>query len=414
MRVKLFTAATMQEAMGQIKSELGIDAVILHTRRFRKGGFLGYWGKEMVEVTAAVDDAPKPAVVQPLAEPIVPRGVVKKYQSTSPFVSEDEIKENEDKNNAPEAMITRRTNEIEKEKMENLENKQKNQQEEKILQLQQEIDHMKSMLEKVSGEIPENTVATVTLLDALLENEVSEKVAQAMIDGILDEGVLKNKDLPEAVTYLADYFDQAIKPPVGIEINEGETKIVALIGATGVGKTTTIAKIAANFVLEKGFSVALITADTYRISAVEQLKTYSDIMGLPLEIVYSSAELKIAIDKHRDKQLILIDTAGRSQHNEFQIMELRDLLMAQADIEKYLVLSATTKYKDLVDLVKIFSICIPDKVLFTKVDETSSIGVIVNLLHQYPLTLSYLSNGQSVPDDLIVADSHKLAELILR
>lgn len=404
----------MQEAMGQVKSELGIDAVILHTRRFHKGGFLGYLGKEMVEVTAAVDDTPKPvAIKSTLAEPIVPRKVVKQYQSP-PLEIEDEMKKDADKRNASEEMIAKKMNKADKDKLEELEKKFESHQEEKIMQLQREIESMKTMLEKVIGEVPENKIETISLLDALLENEVSEKVAQAMVSGILDVGVLKNKDLPEAALHIADYFDQTIKPPAGIEISEGETKIVALIGATGVGKTTTIAKIAANFVLEKGCSVALITADTYRISAVEQLKTYSDIIGLPIEIVYSPVELKLAIDKHRDKQLILIDTAGRSQHNEFQLMELRDLLMAEPDIEKHLVLSATTKYKDLVDIVRRFAVCIPDKVLFTKVDETSSIGVVVNLLHQYPITLSYLTNGQSVPDDIIVADSHKLAELILR
>jgi flagellar biosynthesis protein FlhF len=205
-----------------------------------------------------------------------------------------------------------------------------------------------------------------------------------------------------------------LRPARGIDIGADQTKIVALIGATGVGKTTTIAKIAANFVLDKACSVALITADTYRISAVEQLKTYSDIIGVPLEIVYSPDELRLAIDKHRDKQLILIDTAGRSQHNEFQLEELKCLLAVVPDIEKHLVLSATTKYKDAVDILRKFSLCEPDKVLFTKVDETSTVGAIINLVHQYPITLSYITNGQSVPDDIVVADSKELAKLLLR
>jgi len=158
----------------------------------------------------------------------------------------------------------------------------------------------------------------------------------------------------------------------------------------------------------------LITADTYRISAVEQLKTYSDIIGLPLEIVYSPAELKAAIDKHSDKQLILIDTAGRSQHNEFQLNELRDFLAVDHSIEKHLVLSATTKYKDAVDIIRKFSLCVPDKILFTKTDETSSIGLILNIAQQYALHLSYLTNGQSVPDDIFPARSKSLAEMLLR
>ena len=147
---------------------------------------------------------------------------------------------------------------------------------------------------------------------------------------------------------------------------------------------------------------------------MEQLKTYSDIIGLPLEIVYSPPELKTAIEKHRDKQLILIDTAGRSQHNEFQLQELKEFLAVEPAIEKHLVLSATTKYKDAVDILRNFAVCAPDKILFTKTDETSSIGLILNLVYQYPITLSYLTNGQSVPDDIFPAKSDSLAEMLLR
>jgi flagellar biosynthesis protein FlhF len=133
-----------------------------------------------------------------------------------------------------------------------------------------------------------------------------------------------------------------------------------------------------------------------------------------LEIVYSPSELKDTIDKHKDKQLILIDTAGRSQHNEYQLMELHDLLAASSGIEKHLVLSATTKPRDVVDIIRKFSLCAPDRVIFTKTDETSSIGMVLNLLKQYPITLSYFTNGQSVPDDIFPALAKNLADLLLR
>ena len=191
-------------------------------------------------------------------------------------------------------------------------------------------------------------------------------------------------------------------------------RTVALIGATGVGKTTTLAKIAARFVLEKGVKAALITADTYRISAVEQLKTYSDIIGLPLEIVYTPQELKVALHKHRDKDLLLIDTAGRSQHNEYQMKELQEFLAVDKRIEKHLVMSATTKSRDAADILEKFSVCNPDRVIFTKTDETSSVGLILNLLRDKEIALSYLTNGQSVPDDIIPATPAQLAELLLR
>ena len=423
MKVKVFTASSMQEAMSQVKSQLGIDAVILHTRRFHKGGILGYMGKEMIEVTAAVEDKPlttsTPNLAPIIQESMVPQNIVKQYQNAGSKLpassilatNEANIEVNENAQNKNDV----------KQEVKNIaqakpieENEDLAEKDDKILKLQQELDSMKKMLEQVINAVPQNKVETMSLFDALTENEVDSKIAEEIVTNILDEAVLNNKDLPETVDFLADYFEQAMRPARGIDIGVEQTKIVALIGATGVGKTTTIAKIAANFVLDKACSVALITADTYRISAVEQLKTYSDIIGVPLEIVYSPDELRIAIDKHRDKQLILIDTAGRSQHNEFQLEELKCLLSVVPDIEKHLVLSATTKYKDAVDILRKFSLCEPDKVLFTKVDETSTVGAIINLVYQYPITLSYITNGQSVPDDIVVADSKELAKLLLR
>ena len=170
----------------------------------------------------------------------------------------------------------------------------------------------------------------------------------------------------------------------------------------------------AKFVLEMQVSTALITADTYRISAVEQLKTYSDILGLPLEIVYSSDALQQAIKKHSDKKLILIDTAGRSQYNDFQMKELCDLLSGDSDIEKHLVLSSTTKNRDAEEILAKFGPCQPERVIFTKTDETSSLGLLLNLLYKRKIALSYVTNGQSVPDDIIPASFGKLADMLLR
>ncbi len=422
MKVKVFTASSMQEAMSQVKSQLGIDAVILHTRRFHKGGILGYMGKEMIEVTAAVEDKPlvtaTPRLSPVSSEAMVPQNIVKQYQNAgsklpaSSILATSKVKDEVTENDLNKSEVKQEENTLQIKPIE--ENESSTEKDDKILKLQQELDNMKKMLEQVINAVPQNKVETMSLFDALTENEVDSKTVEEIVTNILDETVLNNKDLPETVDFLADYFEQALRPARGIDIGADQTKIVALIGATGVGKTTTIAKIAANFVLDKACSVALITADTYRISAVEQLKTYSDIIGVPLEIVYSPDELRFAIDKHRDKQLILIDTAGRSQHNEFQLEELKCLLAVVPDIEKHLVLSATTKYKDAVDILRKFSLCEPDKVLFTKVDETSTVGAIINLVHQYPITLSYITNGQSVPDDIVVADSKELAKLLLR
>ena len=189
---------------------------------------------------------------------------------------------------------------------------------------------------------------------------------------------------------------------------------VVTSGKGGVGKTTTLAKIAAHFVLEQNLKGALITADTYRISAVEQLKKYAEILGLPVEVVYSAADLKKAIARHRSKDFVLVDTAGRSQYNEFQMEELTSLLAAYARMEKHLVVSATTKEQDAVQIIERFAPCKPDCIIFTKMDETQTFGMVPNLLANRGLPLSFLSNGQSVPDDIIPATAERLAELLLR
>lgn len=440
MRIKVFKAPTLKEAMAQVKLELGIDAVILHTKRYRKGGFLGYKSKEIVEVTAAIEDPDKkvkrsvilPKAAEPTA-PVVPRNVLAQYKTAGtqqaivpepvklPILSEPAP--------VPESLTKQETVPVrpriikaDKQVMpefmpmpepQAMEEPAAAAQTEKIHQLEAELAQMKDMLTRVmSQDVPEEPV--VTLRQALKEQEVEEPILKDMVNRVTTGAILADKSSPEALEAMEKYLKKTIRINEGISLETGRAKVAALIGATGVGKTTTLAKIAARFVLEQGVSVALITADTYRISAVEQLKTYSDIIGLPLEIVYSAEELKKAIRKYRSKQLVLIDTAGRSQYNDYQMQELNELLSVDPSIEKHLVMSSTTKSRDAMDILERFSICNPDCVLFTKTDETSSIGIILNLLYKKKIALSYLTNGQSVPDDILPASAAKLAELLLR
>ena len=286
-------------------------------------------------------------------------------------------------------------------------------QRETIEALQNELEQMKAMLVQVVGKekTPEDEMS---LQQALKQQEVDSDIVDDVVLQLPAETVLADRDTPLALEGLTKYLSDNVQMADGLELKARKRKIAALLGPTGVGKTTTLAKIAAQCVLEKGVSTAFITADTYRISAVEQLKTYADILGLPIAIVYTPDELKEAIQKFRQKQLILIDTAGRSQHNRRQMAELKDFLAVNQNIEKYLVLSATTKNEDAKDIVDKFSVCKPDKVIFTKTDETKSLGIILNILRKKAMRLSYLTNGQSLPDDIVPAQAEKLAELFLR
>ncbi len=284
---------------------------------------------------------------------------------------------------------------------------------EKISALESEVAQLRELLKKAVEAEPA-VEGVVTLKEALLDQDISEQVLEEMIRCMPAGALSLDKDSPEALAAVTQYCKQLLRDPGLITLKAGKPRIVALVGTTGVGKTTTLAKIAAKFVLERGTEVALITADTYRISAVEQLKTYSDIIGLPLEIVYSPTELKSAIRKFRSKGLILIDTAGRNQHNDFQIQELVDLLAVDSAIEKHLVLSATTKERDAVDVMDRFAPVKPDRLLFTKTDETESIGTVVNLISSRRTRVSYFTNGQSVPDDIEAAGADMLARMLLK
>ncbi|BEU87180.1 hypothetical protein TAMA11512_06440 [Selenomonas sp. TAMA-11512] len=282
-----------------------------------------------------------------------------------------------------------------------------------IDRLTAELAQMKALLVEVANKEKEPG-EELSLQQTLRQQEVSESIIDDVIRSVTADCLLASRSSEEARRGLADYLEKNLIINEGLGIKARRRKIAALIGPTGVGKTTTLAKIAAQCVLEKGISAALITADTYRISAVEQLKTYSDILGLPIEIVYNAKELKDAIQKFRTKQLILIDTAGRSQYNRRQMQELKELLAVNPNIEKHLVISATTKEQDAKDIVEQFSACRPDKLIFTKTDETKSLGLLLNMTHQKPLGISFFTTGQSVPDDIVEADAGKLAELFLR
>lgn len=531
MLIKSFKAPTLKEAMANVKAELGVDAVILHTSKTKKGGILGFHSKEVVEVIAAVEDeASKPAPVVPVNEAVLqaaaearssraaareaagqqsygvpeadispisatlanftPRSAVNQYQTAGTMEAISQamaqntpsqtfgevlasVNQAQEAANEPvevdiaAAVAAEPVSEmmqpmqpvepapvaaeqvraaaepeparIEVAKAEEAAAKEEVQPEapaevseasvaddqpeeaapdesgkdEEIRDLQNQLEEMKAMLMEMSRNKGAGD-AVPTLQNAMQSQEVTEKIIQDMIAKLNGTEILAPSNSVKAANALEKYIRKAIRVANGITLYSNKPKVVALIGPTGVGKTTTLAKIAAKFVLEQGARVALITADTYRISAVEQLKTYSDILGLPLEIVYNPEALRKAIEKHKDKQLILIDTAGRSQYNEYQMKELSGLLSIDADIEKHLVMSATTKTSDGVELLENFSICQPDRVIFTKVDETGTHGIILNILHRRKVALSYITNGQSVPDDIEPASVERLAELLLR
>ncbi|NLY91242.1 MAG: flagellar biosynthesis protein FlhF [Firmicutes bacterium] len=338
MRVKRFVADTAQQAIARVKRDLGDDAIILHSRPYKEGGFLGLFAKKRYEVLAAVDNKETVRVMAP-------------------------------------------------DKGQKVDEKQR-----QLFRNEQAV--ILPELEKVKKELSEIRMAIAG---------VSQQVrTPASAESPSAEPAAEPRPAATPVTPSKKEWQEVLIQTCPIRLSSRPT-VVALVGPTGVGKTTTIAKLAANFALFEGKSVGLITIDTYRIAAVEQLKTYSEIINLPIEVVYTAADFKRALQNLANKQLILIDTAGRSQKNKQQIRELKHFFNGRPLNETHLVLSANTKLEDLLETADSFKELNVNRLIFTKLDETNSLSNVVEVAERLQIPLSYVTTGQSVPEDIEVA-----------
>lgn len=259
------------------------------------------------------------------------------------------------------------------------------------------------------------------LSDILLEQEVESEIAETLLQEV--ETMLAQSggtDSRQSRDALRQALEKFVRISGGIRLDDSSTgsgrslpTVIAMVGPTGVGKTTTIAKLAAFYHLEEHRKVALLSADTYRIGAPEQLRTYANILGIPMETVATPPALEQAMQKYRSYDLVFVDTPGRSPQNKVQIQELRSLLKVAAPTEVYLMVSSTTKPKDLWEISRGFHPLNPNRLVFTKLDETSSYGSILNFAYHLRLPLAYFTTGQTVPDDLETVTFDRLTQLLL-
>jgi flagellar biosynthesis protein FlhF len=248
----------------------------------------------------------------------------------------------------------------------------------------------------------------------MIESEVHEELARTLIERLrraATDAEMADADLLKARLVRIVQNDICVSGP--IQTAAGRRKLVALVGPTGVGKTTTIAKLAAQYRLKERLRVGLITVDTFRIAAVEQLRAYADIIDLPMEVVSSSEEMRPAISRLADLDLILMDTAGRSPRDEPKLQELKAIFAESAPDEVHLVLSATCGTSNLVRMADRFSEVGVTSLLLTKLDESHGLGNLLSLVQRCQIPLSYLTNGQNVPDDIEVADAERLARTMV-
>lgn len=386
MIIKKFTAKTENEARDAARKDLGERAVVMNVKEVRKKGFLGLFKKTMIEVTAALEEeTEKPNSIFPVVKettgPLVPANVWDKQVSYEP--KESILSGNED---TGKAIV---------EKLDGLQHLLQQQ----LIKAEEEKKEKEDPEEKAPSEI---MTFMKLLYNTMIENEVHEKYANELIDEIEKKGTPDMQmDLALSNVYqkMILKFGQAdlIVP------SEKKPKIIYFIGPTGVGKTTTIAKIASKFCVEEKMQIALLTADTYRIAAAEQLRTYANILEVPFRVIYTPEEIIKSVEDFKDKDFILVDTSGHSHQNNEQKEAILELVQATDEsIEKeiFLVVSATTKYRDLIGIANAYKAIENYKIIFTKLDETTALGNLYNLRLHTGASLSYITCGQNVPDDI--------------
>lgn len=366
MKIKKITAPTMPLAMERVKKELGPDAIIFHTKKVTKATFFNLFKKENVEVFAANDPFP---FADQRDQPLKGSAVYPSKPS--------ETKE------PPRAVLPQKQPPVDFD----------------------ELDYLKpaSPIEKIQNLLKEQGVHA----------QYIDEWTRLLVKKWYQSG--ETMDFLELKNIITQHIQSQVTSVSSSQMLLPEEKIITVVGPTGVGKTTTLAKLAAKAVLEENQKVAFITIDTYRIAAIEQLKTYAGILNVPVEVVYTPEEFEKALITLKDMDRIFIDTAGRNYRDHRYVDELMTLLPFDEKMAVYLVMSATSKDEDMHSMMKQFDKVKINGLILTKVDETTTIGSLLNLLLKHPnQTVSYFTTGQDVPDDLEKASIKKLTDQLFR
>ncbi len=397
MIIKKFIAKTEKEAIENARKELGEGAVVMNVKPVKPKGLFAFLKSPMMEVTVALEEESEKytAAVSAINNVIAS--------------SQNKEKEEEQEKKTPVIETSGKRDSAIEEKLDSLQSLLEQQ-----LQKPEEEKEEKKAEEK--KEESETDKFMHLLHDTMLANEVDEKYAQEIIDEI---ELINKPNIPFDYALANIYQKMILKfgKPSGIEpAANGGTKLVFFIGPTGVGKTTTIAKIASKFRVDEKKKVALLTADTYRIAAAEQLRTYANILEVPFRVIYTVEEISKALEDFKGYDYIMIDTAGHSHQNATQKDNMRNIIHSVDDIvekEVHLVLSATTKYKDLISIADSYKEMTDYKLIFTKLDETTTLGNLLNLRLYTGASLSYVTCGQNVPDDIEDFNPQKTVKRLL-
>lgn len=381
MKMKKYNAPSIAEAMKLIRADLGEDAVILNSKVVTKKKFFGLVKQKSFEVVAGIDRVEKKPPVTPLPDFSVPAPSYTETAAASSTMEQEkgDIQINEE--------------------------------------LKKEIADLKSIMQSlqrhsIQSQYPDELLP---FIDFLKHQELSKELITAISDELFQYFKNKNDEISfKEMRMVAESYLRVQLKDVEIGGLTYEKKYINILGPTGVGKTTTIAKMAARSVLEKKKKIGFITTDTYRIAAIEQLKTYAGLLQAPIEIAYNAEDYKNALEKLDHLDLIFIDTAGRNYKEAKYVEDLQRLIDFSEQAESFLVLSLTAKERDLESIITQFEEIPIKKFIFTKLDETNSIGTIFNLMIKYKKGLAYYTDGQEVPEDIEQPDLDKLFELFFQ
>ena len=413
MQVKVFEAKDMATGLKMVKEALGPDALILSTRTIGNGTF-GVIGKPMMEITAAVDSAWKepPARQQP--------------QQNQSWARETEQTSSRQADITYDEIWAQNRTDFSAKAPNNRSSQGKPDLEAELAELRQMVKGLSNRMAGADSSVlrkpyiePEFISASQTLtkdpaITFLNEYGINDETAQVVARFTRDTiNKLTTPDCADLSTIFKAAIARLFTTDKVLAERPAKQRRISVIGPTGVGKTTTLAKIAAQYLSRFGGRVALVTIDTYRIAAVEQLKVYGEIMRLPVEVVIKPRELDLALERLHDFDLVLIDTAGRSPRNGGDLQELANFIRPHLGIENHLILPATTRERELEEIIRRFSIVPVSNFIFSKLDECDQLGVLLNIHYKNDTPVSFLTNGQRVPEDLIMPSPATIAELII-
>jgi len=404
MIIKKFVGKTEEDAVESAKKELGSGIVIMNVKEVKPKGLAVLFRSKKVEVTVALEeegDIPKPVRREAAAPDPANRGSVQTAGGGAAGTAAENLQNQniEKRLDSLQTLLESRFQQDETEKPDQGENAQPAEKQE----------------EELSEAEMERGKFVRLLYNTMLENEVDEKYANQIIEEL---GRNKKPNMPFDYILANVYQKMILKfgKAEGITAAEKGPKIVLFMGPTGVGKTTTIAKLASDFTMAEKKKVALLTADTYRIAAAEQLRTYANILEVPFRVIYMEDDVRQAFQDFYNYDFIFVDTAGHSHKNEEQMGNMQKLLSAVKEVGEYqtfLVLSATTKYRDLIRIAASYREITDYQLIFTKLDETLTFGNLLNLKLYADVPIAYVTCGQNVPEDIEKFNPQKTVKQLL-